>query len=167
MRSTSTPPPATPVHEGLEARIARLELFRFVRALGGFAQDGDRLLVALRCASLADLAELMRAVGVPCRVHEVYPEQPVLGRAYPAADMARFPSLVGGAEERPILEQPGHCALREVPVFAWALREGAGWRLELSPVDAERPYAVTERCVAGAEALEPWLLRWADRIIGG
>lgn len=151
---------------GLWPRIERLTRFRFVPAIGGIANDGDQLLVALRCDSLDDLAELLRALELPCRVHEVYPEQPVPGRPYRADEMARFPSLVGRAADRPILEQPGHCALRGFPIFAWAGRAGDGWRLELSPTDADHPYDVTERCVAAAEGIEPWLSAWADRVVG-
>lgn len=120
---------------GLWPRIERLTRFRFVPAIGGIANDGDQLLVALRCDSLDDLAELLRALELPCREHEGQPEQ------------------------------PGHCKLRGLPVFGWAHRDGDGWRLELSPVDAEHPYDVTERCVAAAEAIEPWLEPWADRVV--
>jgi hypothetical protein len=53
-----------------EAELAdwarRLDHFRFCRAIGGHANDGDALLVALRYSSAADLESLWRELGVTC-----------------------------------------------------------------------------------------------------
>ncbi len=41
-----------------------MRFFRYCRAVGGHANDGDQLLAALRCENAADLARLLAALGL-------------------------------------------------------------------------------------------------------
>ncbi len=54
-------------YEELARWTASMRFFRFVRALGGHANDGDTLEVALRLDSERDLVALATALGIVLR----------------------------------------------------------------------------------------------------
>ncbi|WP_035564848.1 hypothetical protein [Hymenobacter sp. IS2118] len=120
----------------LRAWGRRLRYFRFCKAYGGHANDGDQLLAALRYADPADLHQLLTQLGLP-----VVPiENPVV---FPAA---------------------GQVTLAGERVFVW-VRKLPVPQLEISVVDLENLYEVTPRAVAAAEAIEKLLLTHEARII--
>lgn len=124
----------------------RLSIFRFCRAVGGHANDGDELSAVFRYASIPQLLGALRQLGFEPVVHATQPPQPEPGRGYPADEFARFPSLI----DRTWIEQPGHCTLHGAKAFVWC---GDG-RVAIS---ISSGYQVTEGDVERAAALEPLL----------
>lgn len=125
-----------------------LSFFRFCRAFGGHANDGDCLRVALAVASEAQLCEVFARLGIALeRLPPDHPE-PVIGVHYSGTEFKKFVSAAHGYG-LPV-RQPGQVRIAGVAVFAW-LRAG---RLELSMADADEPYDVTARTVREAQAVE-------------
>lgn len=124
-----------PNRAALAGWVRRLRYFRFVKAQGGFAQDGDELLVALRYAGSADLQHLLAQLGLP--------PLPTL-----APDYQPPGGLVALAGERGYLTvQPNY------------------QRLSLGMHDPTQRYNVTEATVAAAEKVEAVLAAHAARVI--
>ncbi len=134
--------------ETLRAWAKRLRLFRFFRAYGGHANDGDSLDVAYRYGSTAELRSFFEFVGVPLVAYEAMPPQPEPGKSYPGDEFARFPSLIPGTQW---IAQPKHCDVGSHRVFIWCERG----QIKLS---VGTDYQVTERDVAAAELVEQRLL---------
>lgn len=132
-------PPAT-----LRAWARRLHRFRFVRASGGHANDGDSLEAAFACAGGDELRAFCATLGIPLVEYDTEPPQPEVGKAYPADEFERFVSLIPGTRW---WRQPGHCTIAGQPVFVWCRRD----RIDLS---IGRDYRVTEADVCAAEAIE-------------
>jgi hypothetical protein len=143
----------------LEDWARRMRFFRFCRAIGGHANDGDQLLVAVRITSESDLVAVASALGIALRELPADAPVPQPGRAYRGDEMAAFRTRI---DAHPRFEQPGHVTLAGARCFAW-VHPG---RLEIALAGADGdPYEVTERDVENALALEPLLSPLADRII--
>src|SRR6187399_1451191 len=118
-----------------------LEFFRFCRAFGGHANDGDRLLVAVRIGSEGDLVAVLEELGI---------------------GVQRLPeSNPSGIHQFPGIQQPGTVRLAGADVFCW-VNPG---RLELSISDADDPYDVSAAAISSALLVEPRLLPFAGRLI--
>jgi hypothetical protein len=104
----------------------RLTLFRFCRAFGGHAGDGDSLRLHLRVRSREDALGIVAALGAEPRPHPSNPE------------------LVGTEG------QPGWSTIAGTSVFIWIQAE----RLEFAVQDLDDLWAVTESAVAAAERIE-------------
>jgi hypothetical protein len=133
----------------------RLSIFRFCRAYGGHANDGDQLLAVFRYASIPQLLDVLRQLGIEPVIHTTQPPQPEPGKPYPADEFERFPSLIDGTW----IEQPGHCTLHGAKGFVWCW----GGRMSIS---VHTGYSVTEDDAERAGLLEPLLaaLRWSGSI---
>ncbi|MFT4130129.1 hypothetical protein [Labrys sp. (in: a-proteobacteria)] len=136
----------------------RLRYFRFCRAVGGHANDGDELLVAIGLQAGADLADVCAALGIVLEAVAPGSPQPVPGVAYTAEAYQGFASIVPGTKG---ILQPGHIELAGQPVYAHAQTN----RLEISLSDPDSPYEVTEATVRSAERMEALLAPLADRLI--
>ena len=136
----------------------RLRYFRFCRAVGGHANDGDELLVAIGLQAGADLADVCAALGIVLEVVAPGSPQPVPGVAYTAEEFGRFASIVPGSAG---IRQPGFVELAGQPVYAHLQAD----RLEISLSDADSPYQVTEAAVRSAERVEALLAPLAGRLI--
>ena len=123
----------------LGAWARRLHYFRFVKALGGHANDGDRLLAALHYADNADLRSLLAQFGLP---------------AGPGNDADPIPS-------------PGCVTLAGVKVYVdvRSVPNLQLQQLELSIIDPKGSYDITPQAVVAAEAVEQLLVAHALRII--
>ncbi|MCC4585550.1 hypothetical protein LL962_00235 [Xanthomonas sp. NCPPB 1067] len=130
----------------LRAWARRLGVFRLVRAVGGHANDGDRLLAAFGYPSLQMLERALVSLGIATVQHDVAPPQPEVGRAYPGDVFAAFVSLIPGS----LVEQPGWQQIQGGPVFVWCNAD----EVRFSVADG---YAVTDANVAHALRLEPLL----------
>jgi hypothetical protein len=126
----------------------RLSFFRFVRAYGGHANDGDSLNVAYRCQSIEELERFFRYLEIPLVHFAERPAQPEIGISYPGDEFAKFASLIPGTRW---IEQPGHCSIANHKVFASCEQD----RIRISLDD---DYRVTESHVKAAEAIEKVLL---------
>lgn len=128
-----------------------LAYFRFCRAFGGHANDGDCLRVALAVPSEQDLFEVAVQLGITLeRLPHDNPE-PVVGTSYTSAEFAKFKPSIGGYD--PPIRQPGQVRIAGASVFAW-VRAG---RLDLSMSDEDEPHEVTARTVRSAQTVETLL----------
>jgi hypothetical protein len=124
---------------------SRLSMFRYFRAYGGHANDGDSLDLALRYNDIDELVLLIDRLGVAPTIYKEKPDQPMPGKSYPGDVFSSFPSLIEGTEW---IEQLGHCEIFGVKVFIWC---GAGLiTISASP----KSYVVTSEHVKAAEELE-------------
>lgn len=126
----------SPGRPELIAWVRRLRYFRFCKAIGGLAQDGDQLRVALRCTSNADLRGLLAQLGLPPLAQQDAYRRP----------LARHVQLAG---ERAFLTIDRKPALQ----------------LNLSIADTDNPYDVTASAVAAAAAVEKLLVAHEARLI--
>ncbi|MFD1930080.1 hypothetical protein ACFSKW_01175 [Nonomuraea mangrovi] len=142
----------------LRAWATSLAYFRFCRAGGGHAGDGDRLLLSLRTGTESDLLAVMSALGLSAvRLPDDNP-QPVAGRAYSAADFAAF---VPSMPRFPHLAQPGHVLIADQPAHVWS----AAQVLIVSLSDQRNPYEVTDATVESAKRIERLLGPVASRVV--
>jgi hypothetical protein len=125
-----------PTRAELIAWAKRLRYFRFCRAIGGFAQDGDQLRVALRYTSPADLRQLLLQLGLPPLTKQDTHRRP----------LARQVALAG---------EYAFLTIDRVPAL----------QLTLSIADSKNPYSVTSSAVAAAVAVEGLLQAHEARII--
>lgn len=126
----------------------RLRYFRYCRAYGGHAGDGDSLLVAIRIQSEQELHEVFDYLQLPI------------------VFTALAPSLSDGIDNSikwsyPQVEPPKHVVLAGIKVFIWTYPD----RLKLTITNLEHPTEVTESSVIAAEQLEPFLTPLASKMI--
>ncbi len=135
----------------------RLRFFRYFRAFGGQANDGDSLDLAVAYSGTEELLEILARLGYAPLVHDRLPPQPQIGVGYPSEEFQRFPRIISNTQW---IEQPGHCKIFGVRVFLWC-----GGGLAKVSVGGE-DYEVHEQDVRAAEKLEANLaalpLRWVD-----
>lgn len=137
--------------ETLREWARSLSFFRFCRAVGGHANDGDCLRAALAVASQAQLEAVFAQLGIALeRLPQDHPE-PVAGVRYPGTEFMKFVPAARGFG-LPV-RQPGRVTVAGVEVFAWLRAD----RLDLSMSDADQPYDVTARTVRDAQAVEALL----------
>ena len=114
----------------------RLHMFRFFRAFGGHANDGDSLDVAFAYKDTAELKQFFSHLRIHLIEYSSPPPQPVLGISYPGDVYETFPSLIPGT----LIAQPKHCMLFGHKVFVWCTSEviklsiASGYRVEPSDV---------------------------------
>lgn len=143
----------------LEEWTASLQLFRFCRAMGGHANDGDSLRCALRIDSETDFVSLMAQLGIALREIPADAPSRVPGRSYSIDESRRFPNPISAY---PRFEQPADVTLGGVSVWAYI----SGGRLELTLCGAAGDfYEVTELDVRNALAVEKALSSFAERVI--
>jgi hypothetical protein len=123
---------------------SRLSLFRFFRAYGGHANDGDSLDVAYRYETIQELEAFLRLLGVALVKYSEKPPQPEEGISYTDDQFAQFPSLIRGTEW---IRQPGHSVIAGRPAFVWCERN-------LAKISVGANFVVTEQDVRAAEAIE-------------
>lgn len=133
--------------ETLREWAHKLRIFRYSRAYGGHANDGDSLDAAFKYGSEEHLLRFFRAVGFEPVVFSAQPPQPVPGRSYRGDEFAAFPSIIPATKW---IQQPGHCILFGVAVFMWC-EQG---RVAIS---INKSYDVTQEDVENAARLEPHL----------
>lgn len=130
--------------ETLRAWAQRLRLFRFCRAVGGHANDGDELLLVYAYRDPGELHGFFDALGAPLVQHQLAPPQPIPGVAYPLDEAQKFPSLIPNTSW---LQQPGHCQIGQEAAFIWCTDQ----QIQLS---LSHGFDVTEADVERAERLE-------------
>lgn len=134
-----------------------LSMFRFCRAHGGFANDGDALQFALRFDGETDLLALLVQLGIPVQRYGPDTLQPVLGRAYSSEEFQRFPNLVHG---HPSIGQPSHGAVCGVVCHVWVTDS----RLTITISSETDQWDVDEAAVERARRLEFGLKHFASSV---
>lgn len=135
-----------------------LRYFRYCRAYGGHANDGDELKVALRCETEEAFRLVCSSLGVTLEHMEPNAPRPIPGVSYRGDEYAKFASFV---TQWPHLKQPGHLVLNDAKCFLWV---HSTWS-ELTIVDSSHPYEVTRRCIEGAAAVEPLIEKIVHAVI--
>lgn len=133
--------------EQLRSWAQRLTFFRFFRAYGGHANDGDSLDAAFAYKGTEQLESLLAILGVEPVKFDVEPPQPRLGVAYPGNVFVQFISLIPGTTW---IRQPGHCDIMGVQAFIWCDVD----KVKISLGDR---YAVSEKNILEAEIVETLL----------
>lgn len=128
----------------LRAWAGKLHFFRFFRAYGGHANDGDSLDAAFAYKEADQLESFFAHLGIELVKFDVKPPQPELGVSYRGTVMTRFPSLIAGTTW---IKQAGHCEIAGVKVFIWCDAD----KIKISIADQ---YEVSEKNVADAEKVE-------------
>lgn len=145
--------------EELKEWTARMRFFRFYRAIGGHANDGDTLRCALRVETEPELIALTSSLGISLRELPASEPQPVLGQQYAVAEMRKFRRRM---ESFPRFEQLGRIALASVECFAHVWDS----RLEFQIFGAAKdPYEIEEKDVANAIRIEQVLLPFSAKVI--
>jgi len=134
----------------------RLSMFRYVRAIGGHANDGDSLDVRFEYNSIEELTNFFEFIGVPLIHHEQEPPQPERGRSYPSAEFNKFPNLIQGSAW---INQPSHSEIEGIPVHIWCTNDEI--RISASP----RSYDVDNSHVESAKHLEKLLINSQLKVI--
>jgi hypothetical protein len=124
---------------------SRLKYFRYFRAHGGHANDGDSLDVALSYSNTKSLLELFSLIRFEPVVFREKPLQPIPGVSYSWEEYSKFPSLIAGTEW---IQQPSHCELFGIKVHFWC--ESGIAKISPSPAS----YDVNTEHVLAAEKLE-------------
>lgn len=130
--------------ETLRDWAQRLFLFRFFRAFGGHANDGDALTVAYSYRDAGQLEEALTGLGIELHRYKEKPPQAQIGVSYRGDDFLKFPSIIPGTTW---IAQPGQCVIAGVKVFIWCEAD----RVRISVGDR---YDVTEADVRNAEVVE-------------
>lgn len=105
-------------HSETELRdwVTTLHMFRYFRAYGGHANDGDSLDAAFKYGTTEELIKLLQNLGISPVIFAEKPDQPVKDKPYDAYTFASFPSLIQDTEW---IKQPGHCEIFGIKVFIW------------------------------------------------
>jgi hypothetical protein len=104
-----------------------LRFFRFCRAFGGHANDGDSLQVLLQFQSEDELLGICTHLGLRLNALPPGAPRPVPNRRYSLAEFSTFRSHVPNL---PHWEQPGRCRIKGIPAFVWV--EERGLRVSLA-----------------------------------
>jgi hypothetical protein len=147
-------------HPQAEIRLwaRQLKYFRFCKAYGGHANDGDQLKVALKFDSEEDLVETCKSLGLPLRRISADSPKPVPGVRYSWQEFTKFVSFV---DDFPTIEQPGWTTLLGLKVHVWIRSD----RLEICIMDEGNLYEVSAAAVDVASKIEELLRPLAERLI--
>jgi hypothetical protein len=120
----------------------RLQRFRFCRAFGGHAGDGDTLRLHLRIHSVEDALGVVASLDVERREKTIKPPK-------------------RRSEVAPGIEQPGWSTIGATTLFIWINPAS----LEFSVQDVDDVWAVTEAAVSAAERIEARFIPFASRVL--
>jgi hypothetical protein len=128
----------------LRAWARRLHLFRFCRAYGGQANDGDSLQVVYSYQQFEELDKFLGHLGIKLATFDEQPPQSKEGVLYSVEDFARIPSLIPGTQW---IEQPGYCSVAGQKALIWCEQDSIR-------ISVGEGYRVTEFEVQAAEQIE-------------
>jgi len=132
-----------------------LRYFRFKRALGGHANDGDLLLCALRSQNDDDVAEILTCLGIPVR--------PLTDEEVESDRRMNRPNRYGARDQwLSRIAQPGLVAIAGVSVSVWVCAEQT--ELSLSGASGD-PFEVDELDVQNALRIEAAMTGLAGRVV--
>ncbi|MDO6421545.1 hypothetical protein [Saccharophagus degradans] len=129
----------------LKEWASRLKFFRYFRAYGGHANDGDSLDIALKYESTDRLIDILKSLGIDPMIYSKKPDQPIPGTRYNHEEYTSFPSLIPNTEW---IKQPSHCEIFGIKVHIWC--ENGLINISANPGS----YTVTVEHVESAEKLE-------------
>lgn len=122
-----------------------LEHFRYFRAYGGHANDGDSLDFAVGYKKENELNKILSCLGLQIEKFGKEPDRPEVGKSYTSKEFEYFPSLIPGTKW---IKQPGLCTIFGNEAFVWATED----RVIVSAGNGH--YEVTDDIVECAERIE-------------
>ena len=140
----------------LKRWASRLKLFRFFRAYGGHANDGDSLDVAVKYRNTEQLLEIFKLIGYTPTIYQNKPSQAVPGKSYSFEEFSLFPNIIDGTKW---IKQPGNCQIFDINVFIWCDNDIMTISTNVNS------YEVTENHVNSAEKLEEKLSQLSLQIV--
>ncbi|MDO3639538.1 hypothetical protein [Mycolicibacterium arseniciresistens] len=141
--------------EQLRRWAPSLRYFRFCRAFGGHAGDGDSLRAAVRATTEAEVRTVLAGLGLDATPVADDAPRPVPGVGYRGDAYARLPRRI---DHLPHLAQPGHVDIGGVRAFVWV----RATRVEVSLHDRGE---VTREVVDSALRIEPHLAPFAADVL--
>ena len=127
----------------------RLVLFRYIRRLGGLADDGDSFKCAFKYSSMADIERFCDFLDIELIKYTTEPLKAEKGRSYTSEEHQNFPSIIQGTNW---VKQPSHCHINGGRAFIWCSKELI--TVSSSPYPPNHYWSVTEEHVVNAEKLE-------------
>lgn len=143
----------------LQRWATSLRFFRFCRAFGGHANDGDVFEVLIQFQSEHDLREICSLLGLRLNPLPAHSPCPVPGRGYSAEEFSKFRSRIQNLTH---LGQPGWCQVNGIPAFVWV--DENGLRICFAG-GAGDPYQVTEQDFENALSAEGLLEPLRGRVV--
>jgi len=95
----------------------RLQYFRYFRAYGGHANDGDSLDFAIKYRNENELLQILSRLSLKIDRFDKEPERPISGKSYTLKEFERFPSIIPSTKW---IKQPGRCTIHGNEAFVWA-----------------------------------------------
>jgi hypothetical protein len=141
--------------EQMRRWVPSLRYFRFCRAFGGHAGDGDSLRAAVRATTEAQVRTVLDGLGIGVKPVPDDAPGPVPGVGYRGDAYAGFPRRMGHLAH---LAQPGHVDIGAEAAFVWVRPA----RVEISLHDR---CEVTREVVDSAVRIEPLLAPFAADVI--
>ena len=134
--------------ETVRAWALSLQYFRFCRAYGGHANDGDSFRCALRIHDEASLLGLCRSLSLSLVLLPLDTPRPIPGKRYSLPEFDKFRQPI---DAFPRYERPGHTTLFGVPAFVWVRADSVEIHLSGAGGDS---YEVTDLDFENAKRLE-------------
>ncbi len=141
--------------EQMKSWTKRINLFRYFRAHGGHANDGDSLDLAIIFKNEEELISIFELLKIEFVKLNILPEQPIKGKSYSSNDFDKFPSLI---ENTKWVIQPGHTQIFGVKVFIYCYSN----IIKISIT--ARPYEVLQEDIESAHILEKHISKFDLRI---
>lgn len=131
--------------------VTSLKLFRFVRAVGGHANDGDEFVLLIEYLDIAHLKEILRFFSI--ELNEIPPDynSPKPGVPYKYIEFSKFKSEI---KEHPGFEQPGKVKLLNREVFIFVGNN----LIKICVTNLYNPYIVTDEEFQYCMKLENYLI---------
>lgn len=135
----------------LSSWVSSLKYFRFVRAWGGHANDGDEFVLLIKYNDFDDMKRILSDLGINLKsIPDDYP-RPISGKAYTWEEYQLFKHEI---MNYPGYEQPGKVTLLNRGIFIY-VRNSV---IEINIQDIENPYVVTAETYEYCLRLEAYLL---------
>jgi hypothetical protein len=136
-----------------------MRYFRFCRAIGGFANDPDLLVCALRIDSEDALIAVTSRLNISLRALPADAPAPRLGQAYTPEESRQFRTRITAF---PRFEQPGRVELAGVDCYVWVNPGNLEFQLYGA---ADHPYEIDVHDVENARKIEELLVPFSDLVI--
>ena len=132
--------------------------FRFCRAIGGHANDGDHFLVSIAFADEGGLCNTLKSLGLKPKAAAPRPQQPKRGGTDSQTDLVRMKRPI---REFPHLEQIGHCEIDGTKCYVWVENS----HLTISVSGDKNPYEVDDDAFQRAVRIDNVLEVLSDQVI--
>lgn len=125
-----------------------LSLFRYFRAYGGHANDGDSLDLAIKYKNVNELIYIFGLLGVNIIRYDSKPDQPISGKPYSGEEFDKFPSLIPNTKW---IKQPCWTTLCDIKVFIFCSEHAIKITVN------SNPYEVIQEDIEHAKKLEQFI----------